>query len=114
MAERQILWYKASKAAPERHSWNFLVVNEQREIDAIKQKLYSQLEPIIEERVIDKGKVCSSELFYELFCLETPINHMNHSEVYQGRFKWDRRLQPRKEKVGWSSLIDKVSQGEFS
>ncbi len=113
MVERQILWYKASKSGPERHFWNFLVVNEQREIEGIKQKLYGQLEPIVEEKYIDRGKVCNSDLFYELFCFETPINHIDFSKVYHGRIKWDRRLQPRKDKNGWSNLVDKISHDEI-
>jgi hypothetical protein len=113
MAERQVLWYKASKSNPEMHIWNFLIVNEQREIDGIKQKLYGQLEPIVEEKPIDKGRVGDSDLFYDLFRLETPTNHMNFSEVYLGKIRWDRRLQPRRDKNGWSSLIDKISQDEI-
>lgn len=113
MAERQILWYKYSSAEPERHNWNFLIVNEKREIAIAKQNLYEQLEPVVEERLIDKGKVFCSDLFYELFCIETPINKLDFSKVYQGKVREDRRLQPRRSINGWNNLISKIFHGDI-
>ncbi len=44
--ERKLLYYMSSEANPERHYWNFLIVNAQREIRLIKQKLYESLTPL--------------------------------------------------------------------
>jgi hypothetical protein len=114
MIERQLLWYKSSQPFPERHSWNFLAINEMREIKIIRQNIYDSLKPIVEEKPIDKGRIESSDLFYELFCLITPIYQIDFSEIYQGKIKRDRRLQPRINKEGWNNLINKIQCGEFS
>jgi len=114
MIERQLLWYMTSKNFPERHSWNFLIVNEPREIGLIKQKLYENLGYIVEEKIIDKGRVKNSDLFYEIFCLEATKREVDFSRIYQGELRKDRVLQPRKSSGGWNDLINKVASGEFS
>jgi hypothetical protein len=120
--ERKLLWYMYSTDIPERHFWNILLVNEPREIFGIRQKLREELNPLVEdtsvslnpivsETVIDNGKIENSELNYELFCLETTVSAVNFSNVYKGKVKWDRRLQPRKSKDGWFDFIDKIYRG---
>jgi hypothetical protein len=125
MIERQLLWYMYSENIPERHYWNFLVVNGIGKIEPLKQKLYEQLNPVVEgtnvslkpvvsETLIDRGRIKdSTTLVYELFCLETLVSHIDFSKVYRGKVKKDRRLCPRKTKDGWNYFIDKVSQGEI-
>ncbi len=122
--ERQLLWYMYSTDVPERHFWNILIINEQREIDLAKQKLREELNPIMEdtlvslkpivtETLIDGGKIEDSDLRYELFCLETMVSAINFANVYQGKVNWDRRLQPRRRKTSWYDFIDKVYRGEI-
>ena len=124
MIERQLLWYMYSENVPERHYWNILIINEQREIDLARQKLYKELNPIVEgtnvslkpvvsETLIDKGKIKDSRLVYELFCLETMVSSIDFSRIYQGRVRKDRRLQPRRSRSGWNDFIDKVYHGEI-
>ena len=114
MIERQLLWYMTSTNFPERHSWNFLVVNELREISLIKQKLYENLGYVVEEEIIDNGKVENSDLFYELFCLKATKREIDFSRIYKGKARKDRILQPRKSSGGWNDLINKLASGEFS
>lgn len=111
--ERQLLWYKYSKSIPESHEWYLLAINEPREIRGIKQHLYDALKPIIEEKIIDKGKIKNSDLSYELFCLITPTSELNLSQIYQGKVKKDRRLQPRMTNEGWNDFMNKISNGEI-
>jgi len=111
--ERQVLWYRASKSVPERHHWNFLVINEQREIRGIKQNLYDVLNPIIEERIIDQGPIENSSLSYILFCLVTSTPIADFSKIYQGKVRKDRRLQPRMTLDGWNDFIEKIHHGEI-
>ena len=122
--ERQLLWYMYSTDIPERHFWNILLINQPEKITLIRQKLREELNPLVEgtlvslnpivtETLIDNGKIENSELHYELFCLESTVSAVNFSNVYQGKVKWDRRLQPRKRKNGWNDFIDKVYRGEI-
>ncbi|OGJ12501.1 hypothetical protein A3K82_03115 [Candidatus Pacearchaeota archaeon RBG_19FT_COMBO_34_9] len=122
--ERKILWYMYSENNPERHFWNVLIINEGEKIKTAKQKLYEELSPLVEgtlvsfnpivnEYLIDKGKIENSKLYYELLCLEATVSAVNFSNVYQGKVKWDRRLQPRKSKDGWDDFIDKIYRGEI-
>ena len=111
--ERQVLWYKSSKSDPERHFWNFLIVNEHREIRIIKQNLYDLLSPIVEERIIDRGQIENSDLSYVLFCLVSPTPTVDFFKVYQGKVKRDRRLQSRMTLDGWNDFIEKVHCGEI-
>ena len=114
MIERQLIWYKTSQNFPERHYWNFLLINELREINLIKQKLYDNLGYVIEEKKIDRGKIRDSDLFYEILCIEATKPDINFSEIYQGKVRKDRILQMRRSPDGWNSLINRLANGEFS
>ncbi|MEK6913314.1 MAG: hypothetical protein AABW47_01445 [Nanoarchaeota archaeon] len=111
--ERQLLWYKYSKSHPESHEYYILLINEQREIKGIKQQLHDELKPIVEERLIDKGKIENSDLFYNLFCMVSTKSELDLSRVYQGKVRKDRRLQPRMTLGGWNDFIEKVHHGEI-
>lgn len=111
MTNRKIRWYKRSEDSPERHHYNFLIINQPREITGIKQKLYDQLQPIIEEREIEQGVV--EGLHFKLFTLETITSQIDFSRIYQGDVKWDRRLQPRKSGSGWNDFIDLIASGKI-
>jgi hypothetical protein len=108
----------------ERHYWNILLINDNRDYGLILEKLRSQftptfpmeqvtLNPIRSERVIDKGKIRDSKLNYWLMNFETTVSRIDFSKVYQGKVKWDRRLAPRKTVEGWNDLIDKVYEGKI-
>jgi len=114
MIERKLLYYRESKNNPEEHIWNFLIINEEREIKLIKQNIYSQLNPIYEEKTIDQDLIpYSNGLHYQLFTLKTVNYHLDLSKVYLGKTIKDRRLQSRTSKDGWNDLINKVYQGEI-
>ena len=109
MVKRKVLWYKSSEANPERHNYNFLVINSNREINQIKQKLYERLQPITEETMIENGVV--DELKFELFTLQSSVNTEDFSRVYRGELKKDRRLQPRKTSGGWNTFLEQIASG---
>jgi len=111
--ERQLVWYKKSKSNPERHYWNFLIVNSYDEANKIKQKLYDFLAPIVEEKPIDSGKIENSSLFYHLFCLVSTTPELDFSKIYQGKVRKDRRLEPRMTSNGWNDFIGKIYHGEI-
>ena len=112
--ERQLLWYKFSENNPERHYWNFLIINEANEIEKIKQKLYDNLKPIIAEKRIYKSPVNGPGfLFSELFCLETTVCNIDFSKIYRGKVCHDRRLYPRKSLHGWDDFTDKIFIGDI-
>lgn len=111
--ERQLLWYKSSKSDPEQHFWNFLIINENREFNGIRQKLYDSLKSIIEENMMDYGKIENSNLHYGLFCLVSPTSNIDFSKVYKGYVAKDRRLQSRKTRDGWNEFINQVQRGEI-
>jgi hypothetical protein len=122
--ERKLLWYMYSTNIPERHFWNFLLINDSTQIPLIRQKLREELNPLVDDTLvslnpivseteIDKGKIENSVLHYELFCFESTVSAVNFSNVYQGKVKWDRRLQYRKTPDGWFDFIDKVYRGEI-
>jgi hypothetical protein len=113
MTERKLLWYKFSEADPERHYWNFLIINAPREIGLIKQNLYDCLKPIIAEETINKSRILASDLIYELFCLETTVCEIDFSKVYRGKVREDRRLYPRKRENGWNEFLDKIYLGDI-
>ena len=112
--ERSLYWYKSSEDCPEIHHWYFLAINEKREIRQIKQKLYDNLGYIFEESIIDNGRFGNSDLSYEIFRIDATRPELDFSEVYQGKIRKDRILQPRKSSSGWNDLINKVASGEFS
>jgi len=110
--ERKLLWYKSSSSIPERHYWTFLLINENREIKQIRQKLKDQLEPIVAEKSIDRQEILGHPgFFYDIFTLESTSPKIDFSKVYEGKVKWDRRLQPRETNVNWSDLIDQARHG---
>jgi len=112
--ERKLLWYRYSEPNPELHHWYLAIINEPSQIRIIKQKLYDQLQPIVEEKEIDEGKIeISNNLHYELFCLITSTSKIDYSKVYQGKVKQDRRLQPRRTQEGWNDFIEKLHNGEI-
>jgi hypothetical protein len=121
--ERQILWYKYSQSANqfrdeslgEKHFYNFLIINTPDQFPLLKQKIRDALQPILLEKDLGEGDIANSGLNFVLLSVATYYNkHLNPSRIYQGKFKWDRRLQPRRTEDGWNDLIEKLKAGEFS
>lgn len=121
--QRQLRWWRYSEEEPELHYWNFLIVNEEREIRDIRQKLRDALTPvdemykvsfhrIIEEKVLDAGEVRGHPgLLYELTHLVSTNPNIDFSKVYKGLVVKDRRLRPRKKNAGWNDLIQTAYLG---
>ena len=114
--ERKLLWWKyVEDEIHQLFGWNFLIINEPREIRIIKDKLCYALEVVEEEREIDYDMVKSSDrLHYGLFTLFSPTAKIDFRNVYQGRVYKDRRLQKRESGlIGWSHLIEQIVSGEI-
>jgi hypothetical protein len=80
-----------------RYRWTFLVINEPREIDRIREKLYREMAPIVDLNELDKGLVRNSNgLHYNFFAFSTDKGRIEHPEkiydVDSVRFSKDRGL----------------------
>lgn len=117
MVERQLLWYMNSSPDSETHIYRFLMINSPRELKAIVQALHEQIAQtghVIEDKVIAEDLIKGSGgLHYSLREIETDISNLDFSQVYQGKVRHDRRLQPRRTSQGWNNLISKASKGNI-
>jgi len=113
--ERKLLWWKYIESEfPQLFGWNFLIINELREIQMIQHKLCYTLEMIEERREIDSGIIRNSGgLHYDLFTLYSPTFKLDFNEIYRGSVKRDRRLQKRETFQGWNNFIDQIVLGEI-
>lgn len=60
-----------SKQNPECDEWFFFIINQNREIKEIRQKIYHLFSPIIEEYTIIEGSVPGTGLRYNLIDFES-------------------------------------------
>ena len=109
--ERQLRYCIRSQENPTKHRCNFLVINESREINAIKQKLFLALQSTEEIAILTKGRV-SKELGYELIAFisnqEQPITPEQLRRVYNGTIRKDDRLADRVKTDGLSNYVDNL------
>ena len=112
---RKLLWWKyVEDEIHQLFGWNFLLINEPREIGSINNKLCYALEVIEERRQIDSGILKNSRgLHYDLFTLYSPTIKIDFNKIYSGCVKKDRRLQKRETRDGWNCFIDNIVFGEI-
>jgi len=113
--ERKLLWWKYIESEiPQMFGWNFLIINEPREIKIINSRICHALELVEERRKIDSGLIenCGG-LHYDLFSLYSPTVEIDFRDVYDGFVKKDRMLQKRETRQGWNYLIDKIITGKI-
>ncbi|MCK4647564.1 hypothetical protein KAT24_01380 [Candidatus Pacearchaeota archaeon] len=113
--ERKLLWWKYIESEiPQLFGWNFLLINEPREIQIITNNICYALEIVEEKREIDFGLIENSRgLRYDLFTMYSPAIEINFKEIYTGLVKKDRRLQKRETRDGWNYLINQIVCGEI-
>ena len=113
--ERKLLWWKNVETEfPQLFGWNFLIINEPREIKIARDKICDALGIVQESKEIDSGNVDNSDgLHYDLFTMYSPTPKMDFGEVYEGLVRKDRKLYMRKTEKGWNSFIDKIASGEI-
>lgn len=81
-----------------RYRWTFFVVNEPREVKRIKERVYSQLGPIMNLNDLDSGLVKGSGgLHYDFFSFSTDKADIeDKTKIYSSkRFRKDRDLWER-------------------
>jgi hypothetical protein len=79
-----------------RHRWVFLVINDPRETERIKQKIYTELAPVDDLNEIDSGLIRNSRgLHYSLFALSSEKGKIESPEsIYRSsNFRRDRNLR---------------------
>ncbi|MFA4953547.1 MAG: hypothetical protein WC584_04960 [Candidatus Pacearchaeota archaeon] len=106
--ERRLHYNMAAETPPENiFLWYFLIINESREIERIKQRMFEELKPVHEEIPFDNGNIGNSHgLRYSLFCLKSSRNEMDFSQVYSGRLIKDRRLYWRESNFSLLNVLE--------
>lgn len=117
MIERQIRYnFKTNTTEQDiftRYRWVFLIINEPREIDRIREKIYFQLAPVQEVRNLDKGLINSSGgLHYHFFSFFSEKGKIEEpSKIYNSNnFKKDRDLSERDE-IKLTKYLDSILTG---
>ncbi len=78
-----------------RHRWTFMIINEPREVQRIKERIYEQLNPM-DSRVLFEGNIpLSKGLHYDFFSFSSENGRIPHPEkIYKSqKFKKDRNLR---------------------
>ena len=117
--KRQIRWEARSEDNPPQHVYNFLIINENREIRRITQRLSELLKPATEPRTLVEGIVPATRLRYQLITLTSYQNaspdKIELRIVYKGRITRDRELYQRKSVDGLANHVEEqVMSGRFS
>ncbi|MBS3172650.1 hypothetical protein J4438_03700 [Candidatus Woesearchaeota archaeon] len=103
---RRRIHYNLGQASPDEDTvkWYFLIVNEPREIELIRNRIYQQLQEIHTRGTLSEGLVPQSGgIHYELIWLTTLLGEFpsnKYQSVYGGLWKRDRtlaRLSPKTE-----------------
>src|SRR4030042_6904513 len=103
MIERQVRYNLKTTLGEQistRHRWTFLIINEPREIERIRERIYLQLEPIADLRNLDNSLIESSGgLHYDFFSFSTYKSRIERPDkIYNSKkFKKDRDLSERDE-----------------
>lgn len=116
MIERQVRYNIKTETGEQefaRHRWTFLIINEPREINRIRERIYQELTPIVELKNLDNELIpCSKGLHYDFFSFFTYKNRIEElGKIYKSRkFKRDRDLYERDD-VGLSRYLQPILEG---
>jgi len=117
MVSKKLLYHcSVSSQTPQEFLWNFLIINEPREIKTIRGKIFDQLRPLEELKSIDSCLIPNSQgIHYDLFSIysSVPESKVDFSQIYIGFVRRDRNLQPKKSPSGWNGLIDLAFNGKI-
>ncbi len=113
MLERQIRYNYKTETGEQvylRHRWIFCIINEPREIQRIRERIYEQLSPIEELRNLYKSSINKSKGLYcdffsfstDKFKIENPKKIYNSKKVYK-----DRNLQE-KDEIGLERYLNSL------
>ena len=114
--ERRIHYNMVAESPPENvFSWYFLIINEQREIERITQRMYDALKPTQDQIIFDKGNVENSHgLKYILFCLKSSVCNLDFSQIYNGRIIKDRKLYQRESGASLLNILEQEGISNLS
>lgn len=98
--------------------WWFLIINQQREIDRILQRIYKQLPPIEDSFIESIGVVKGESTRYQLISFSSYSSktdvELNWDKIYQGTRSRDENLFRRQATDGLAQFVDKkVAKKEF-
>lgn len=96
-----------------RHRWTFVIINEPREIGRIRERIYQELQPIVELRELATDLIeCSGGLHYNFFSFSTSKSRIeNPSKIYNSKkLKFDRDLAERGE-LALISYVSSIIEG---
>jgi len=115
MVQRRILWNAISEPGkdPPRQSWVFIIVNEPREIEIIKQRIKEELAPTDEEQTITNGLIKNSGgIHYKAITLDsykrTRPEDVNLHGIYDGLIKRDEKLGQHRTADGLANYVDRM------
>lgn len=79
--------------------WMWLIVNEPREIDRIKNRIFEQLAPIDELKILFEGGISNTKgLQYSILTFKSPSSNIYPKKIYDSEnLKKDRNLYIRDE-----------------
>ena len=106
--ERRLHYNMVSETPPENiFSWYFLLINDSRETERVRQRMFEALNPVHEQIIFDQGNLGNSHgLRYALFCLKSSRSEIDFSEVYGGRIIKDRRLYHRQSTASLLNVLE--------
>ena len=116
MLERQVRYNLKTETGEQeniRHRWTFLIINESREIGRIRERIYQQLEPIVELKNLSEGLIeYSNGLHYDFFSFSTNKGKIERADkIYDSKkFKQDRDLFERDE-IGLIRYLTPILDG---
>lgn len=91
--KRIIHWNRRAEKAPENiYTWYFLIVNEVKMIERIKQRLYQQLQPTDEPVEYVDSTLKREDLRVLCFSVESPKLELDFKRVYGGKWRREQEL----------------------
>ncbi len=106
--ERQVRYnYRKSKDNLDCNEWWFLVVNQNREIEEIQNRIFNLFAPIVEGPNFIEGKVSGERLRYKLVNFESSkrVDDYKIREIYK-RVVRDNKLYSRDKRSGLEIYLD--------
>jgi hypothetical protein len=110
--DRQLRWNFQCEEHPPTFHFNFLIINDDRYINRIKQRIIQELQPVENVQELTEGKI-KDDLMYKLISLDSyreNIQNINWKKIYdrtKQTFR-DENLTNRKTKNGLANYIDNL------
>jgi len=104
--KRRIYWNRRAEYPPEeKHTWYFLIINEPKMIERIRQRLFTQLQPVDELINYRDETLRGEDLRVNCFSFESPKSQIDFRRIYNGRWIHDVSLHVRPGLDGYIDLL---------